>query len=424
MKTLEPSKTTNLNLSLTIPGDKSISHRAVMFNGLAKGTARIINLLEGEDVLATVRILRQLGAEIELKDDVCIVKGVSGTFQQPEGDLYCGNSGTTMRLLFGLLAPQSLNVCLTGDESLSRRPMARVTKYLETVGVQYPNGKDIAPIEQVGNNQLAFLDVTMPIASAQVKSAMLLAGMQAKGARVKGGKQSRDHTERLLRAMGATVLDLGNGDVEIQPSTLTATDVVVPNDVSSAAFFIVAALLHPKCTLRLDNIGLNPTRTGLLRALQQMGGRIVVENERVVAGESVGDIVVQSSRLQGIELPVEWVPTMIDELPVLALAASQANGTTHVRGASDLRKKESDRITAIVESFEQLGMKVVEYPDGFSIQGPQVILGGTVNGHGDHRIVMNAAIASLFAQAEVTIESTECVQTSFPNFWELLSSFY
>ncbi len=423
MKITKRSKKDKLKLSLTIPGDKSISHRAIMFNGLAKGTATITNLLEGEDVLATVQILRQLGAEIEFKDDHCMVTGVSGTFTQPTEDLYCGNSGTTMRLLFGLLAPQSISVRLTGDASLSRRPMGRVTKDLEAADVQYPTGKDTAPIVQKGNRDLSFLDVTMPIASAQVKSAMLLAGLQANGARVRGGKQSRDHSERLLRAMGANVLDLGNGDVEIQPSNITATDVVVPNDISSAAFFVVAALIHPQCELQLTNIGLNPTRTGLLKALLQMGGQITVENERTVAGEKVGDLIVKSSSLHGIDLPIEWVPTMIDELPILALAASQATGKTNVRGASDLRKKESDRIAAVVESFSQLGMTVDEYLDGFSIEGPQEIVGGTVNGYGDHRIVMTTAIASLFAQGEVIIESTQCVQTSFPNFWELLASF-
>ncbi len=416
---LHPSPTLKTQAIITVPGDKSISHRALMFNALATGTAHIENMLMGEDVLCTLQILRQLGVPITLSEQYCIVEGVGGHFQQPSSVLYCGNSGTTMRLMLGLLAPQPISVILTGDASLQKRPMDRVTHYLRDVGVSYPESDNLAPIIQQGCTTIPHFDFTLHIASAQMKSALLLAAVQSAGGIVRGGKSSRDHTEKMLKGMGASVLQEANGDVQIQPSTLKAQDITVPNDISSAAFFMVAAVLSSQTTIELPNVGLNPTRAGIIHTLQRMGASVTIVNQREMCGELVGDVVVYPSCLTGITLNKDTIPTMIDELPILALAATQAYGTTIIRGAADLRKKESDRIHSIVQMFKTFGVDIVEYQDGFSITGPQSIQGGKIEGFGDHRIIMTAAIASLISENPIVIENVDAVNTSFPNFWEL-----
>ncbi len=408
--------------TIQIPGDKSISHRALLFNSLTKGTVRIENLLMGEDVQATIACLRQLGIEIHFKDNICILTGRGGSYLQPEEVLNCENSGTTMRLFLGLLAPHALKVVLSGDESLSTRPMDRVTQYLEPLGVRYEGSRNLAPIYQIGCPSIPWFESDLYIASAQMKSSLLLTGLQSCGCTVRGGKNSRDHTERMLRAMGATVVQSSNGDVTIEPTQLMATDIIVPNDISSASFFIVAALLLPNAEIELPNIGINPTRDGILRVLQIMGADIQIQNRREVGGEPVGDLVVCTSNLTGVEVPIDWVPTMIDEIPILALAASQATGRTVIRGAADLRKKESDRIHAIVCSFREMGIEVEEFEDGLAIEGPQPIVDNHVHCFGDHRITMTAAIAALISFEELVIDSITSVDTSFPTFWMLLEA--
>ena len=408
--------------TLIIPGDKSISHRALLFNALTKGTAQIDNLLMGEDVQSTIECLRKLGIKIHMEGTKCVLVGGKGTFRQPIGELHCGNSGTTMRLLLGLLAPHPIRAILAGDESLSKRPMKRVTQYLEPLGVDYEASRDLPPICQTGCASIDYFEAELHIASAQMKSALLLTGLQSKGCIVRGGQNSRDHTERMLRGMGATVVQDANGDVLIEAGELSATDIVVPNDISSAAFFMVAGLLLPDSVIELPNIGVNPTRNGIVRSLQLMGANIQVVNHRDVGGEPTGDLIVQTSLLKGIDVLTEWIPTMIDEIPILALAASQAIGRTVIRGAADLRKKESDRIQAIVCSFRDMGLEVEEYDDGIAIEGPQPIRGGFVRCFGDHRIVMTAAIAGLISSTDVTIDSITSVDTSFPSFWSLLNS--
>lgn len=419
---LQPStQTTSISIELNIPGDKSVSHRALMFNALSTGTARVSNLLLGEDVLSTLKILQSLGVAIFFDDDgVCHIQGSAGQFLEPSKDLDCGNSGTTMRLMLGLLSTSPFDVVLTGDASLCKRPMARVTKYLQDLGVEYPNGFEFAPFTQRGMVSLPYFEAQLHIASAQMKSALLLAGMQGNGCIVRGGARSRDHSERLMRSMGATIVDLGDGDVQISRSVLKAMDIVVPNDVSSASFFIVAGLILKDSHIVMRNIGLNPTRIGLLLVLKEMGAEIDMVNQHLMGGEPVGDIVVRSSKLHGTTLTKEIVPTMIDEIPILALAASQASGTTIIRNAADLRKKESDRISTIVQTFSALGIEVTEYEDGLSITGPQSITGGSVQCLNDHRIVMTCAIASLVSEGSIELDSVEAVSTSFPSFWDLL----
>ena len=265
---------------IQIPGDKSISHRALLFNSLTKGTVHIENLLMGEDVQSTIACLQQLGIKIHFKDNICILTGRGGAYLQPEEVLNCGNSGTSMRLFLGLLAPHSIKVVLSGDESLSTRPMGRVTKYLEPLGVRYEGSRNLAPICQTGNTSIPWFESDLYIASAQMKSSLLLTGLQSAGCTVRGGKNSRDHTERMLRAMGANVVQSSNGDVTIEPTQLLATDIIVPNDISSASFFIVAALLLPNAEIEFPNIGINPTRDGILRVLQNMGADIQIQNRR------------------------------------------------------------------------------------------------------------------------------------------------
>jgi 3-phosphoshikimate 1-carboxyvinyltransferase len=418
-------KSTPISVELRIPGDKSLSHRALMFNALAVGTARVSNLLMGEDVLSTLKILQQLGVAISFDaNKVLTIQGSAGRFIQPSGDLDCGNSGTTMRLMLGLLSASPLEVVLTGDASLRKRPMARVTTYLQDLGVEYPNGYEFAPLTQKGIVTIPYFEAHLHIASAQMKSALLLAGVQGNGCIVRGGARSRDHSERLLHSMGANIVHLGEGDVQINKAVLKAIDVVVPNDVSSAAFFVVAGLLLKDSTIVMRNIGLNPTRSGLLTVLQQMGGNIEIVDNRLMGGEPVGDLVVRSSQLHGTTLTREIIPTMIDEIPILALAASQAYGTTVIRHAKDLRKKESDRISTIVQTFSALGIEVTEYEDGLSVIGPQSIKGGQVQCLNDHRIVMTCSIASLVSEGPISIDSVEAVSTSFPSFWDLFETLH
>lgn len=407
--------------SVRVPGDKSVSHRALMFGALAEGTSRIRGFLEGEDTRATAAVLQQLGVRIDTPaDGERVVHGVGlhglcGTEQL----LDCGNAGTGMRLLTGLLAGQAFDSTLVGDESLSRRPMRRVTDPLATMGARIDSHDGLPPLHVRGGHALRGISYTLPVASAQVKSALLLAGLYAAGeTEVIEPHPTRDYTERMLAAFGWPItfspgrarLSGGHG--------LRATDVDVPADFSSAAFFLVAGSIVPGSELRLPAVGLNPRRTGLLHALRLMGADIRVENERESGGEPVGDLVVRHAPLHGIELPEALVPDMIDEFPALFIAASAASGHTVVRGAAELRVKESDRLAAMASGLRTLGATVDETPDGATIVGGPLD-GGAIDSHGDHRIAMSFAVAGLIARGPVHIGDCANVATSFPGFMAL-----
>lgn len=412
----------SLGGELDIPGDKSVSHRAVMLAAIADGVSRIDGFLEGADTRATAAIFAQMGVRIEAPSaSRRIVHGVGvDGLRAPAGVLDCGNAGTGMRLLSGLLAAQPFDSVLAGDESLSRRPMNRVIEPLSRMGARI-DAEDggLPPLRVRGGQRLHGIDFESRVASAQVKSAVLLAGLHAQGeTSVREPRPTRDYTERMLSAFGV--------DIEHSPGfarlsggqRLRATDIAVPADFSSAAFFIVAATLVPGSELRLRAVGLNPRRTGLLAALRAMGADIVEERAANRGGEPVADLIVRHAPLRGIEVPVELVPDMIDEFPILAVAAACAQGATVVRGAAELRVKESDRIAAMATGLRSLGVRVEERPDGAVIEGG-ALRGGTIDSLGDHRIAMAFAVAGQLADGDVAIDDVANVATSFPGFDEL-----
>lgn len=407
---------------LRVPGDKSISHRAVMLAAIAEGMSRISGFLEGEDTRATARAFAQMGVRIEApsaSERVVHGVGVHG-LRAPAGPLDCGNAGTGMRLLTGLLAGQAFDSVLVGDESLSRRPMRRVIEPLVQMGAQVeaqPGG--LPPLHVRGGKDLHGIDYALPIASAQVKSAILLAGLYAGGeTRVREPHPTRDYTERMLRAFGWPI-EFAAGSARLTGGhVLRATDVAVPADFSSAAFFIVAASLAPGSELRIQAVGMNPRRTGLLRVLRLMGADIVEDNPREFGGEQVADLIVRHAPLQGIDVPQAIVPDMIDEFPALFVAAAVANGTTRISGAAELRVKESDRIAVMARGLTTLGVRIVETPDGATIDGGQ-LGGGEVDSAGDHRCAMSFAVAGVVARQSVCILDCANVATSFPGFVDL-----
>lgn len=407
---------------LRVPGDKSISHRAVMLAAIAEGTSRIDGFLEGEDTRATARVFAQLGVRIEAPTaNVRIVHGVGmHGLRASSTSLDCGNAGTGMRLLAGLLAGQAFDSVLVGDESLSRRPMRRVIDPLAAMGARLqadPGG--VPPLRIEGGHRLTGAEQRTPVASAQVKSALLLAGLYASGqTTVIEPTPTRDYTERMLQAFGADI-DFAPGIARLTPGrALRATDVRVPADFSSAAFFIVAASIVPGSDLVLEAVGMNPRRTGLLDALRRMGADIEVTQASHEGGEPVADLRVRHAPLRGIDVPPEIVPDMIDEFPALFVAAACAEGETRVSGASELRVKESDRIATMAAGLRTLGIEVEEFPDGARIRGA-VPRAGRVHGHGDHRIAMSLAVAAQCASGDVRIEDIAAVATSFPGFVEL-----
>ena len=412
------SRGTALHGEIAVPGDKSVSHRAVMLGAIAEGTTRIEGFLEGEDTRATAAIFARLGVRIEAPSDgVRIVHGVGlHGLQAPSGPLDCGNAGTAMRLLAGLLAAQRFDSVLVGDESLSKRPMRRVIEPLAAMGAEIASQDGCAPLRIHGGQALRGVDCTLPVASAQLKSALLLAGLYANGDTVvREPHPTRDYTERMLAAFGA--------DIEASPGiarlrggrALRATAIRVPADFSSAAFFIVAATLVPGSELVLRDIGMNPRRIGLLHVLRAMGADIVGENARERGGEPVADLRVRHAPLRGIEVPIEHVPDMIDEFPALFAAAACAEGETVVRGAAELRVKESDRIAGMAGGLRALGIRVDETPDGATLHGG-TLRGGEVDSRGDHRVAMAFAVAAQLARGEVRIDDVANVATSFPGF--------
>lgn len=403
---------------LDIPGDKSVSHRAIMLAAIAEGTSRIRGFLEGADTRATAAIFERLGVRIETPaPGERIVHGVGlHGLRAPAGELDCGNAGTAMRLLAGLLAGQRFDCTLTGDASLSRRPMRRVVEPLARMGARIDATAGDLPPLHIHGSALRGMDYATPIASAQVKSAVLLAGLYAQGTtQVREPQPTRDYTERMLAAFGAAV-EFGPGRAKLHgQQRLHATEVLVPADFSSAAFFIVAATLIPGSELRLSSVGLNPRRTGLLDVLRAMGADIVEENPRESGGEPVADLAIRHAQLQGIEVPVASVADMIDEFPILFVAAAAAEGTTIIRGARELRVKESDRIAVMAAGLRALGVRIEETPDGAVIEGG-VLNGGEVDSNSDHRCAMAFAVAGAIARGSVHIRDCANVATSFPDF--------
>ncbi len=406
--------------SLTIPGDKSVSHRSVMFAALADGTSHIEGFLEGEDTRATARIFSQLGVRIETPSpSQRIVHGVGiDGLKAPDAPLDCGNAGTGMRLLAGLLAGQPFDCTLIGDESLSGRPMRRVTGPLSQMGAKIDTQDDgTPPLHVHGGQPLHGIDFASPVASAQIKSAVLLAGLYAQGeTSVVEPHPTRDYTERMLSAFGVEI-EFSPGKARLRGGQrLRATDIVVPADFSSAAFYLVAASIIPGSELRLKQVGLNPRRTGLLHALRLMGADISEENPAEQGGEPVADLVVRYAPLKGARIPEELVPDMIDEFPALFVAAAAAEGQTLVSGAAELRVKESDRLAAMATGLRALGMQVDETEDGATLHGGVRLGSGTIESHGDHRIAMAFAIAGQISDGEVRINDIANVATSFPDF--------
>jgi len=408
-----------------VPGDKSISHRSIMLGSIAEGVTEVDGFLEGEDSLATLRAFRAMGVDIEGPNQGRVVVhgvGLHG-LKAPAAALDLGNSGTSMRLLSGLLAGQAFDVEVVGDHSLMSRPMRRVTDPLATMGAVIDTTENgTAPLKIRGGQQLRGIDYAMPVASAQVKSCLLLAGLYADGRTcVHEPAPTRDHTERMLSGMGYP-LSRSDGTACVEGGgTLTATSIDVPADISSAAFFLVGASIAPGSDLVLEHVGINPTRTGVLEILRLMGADIEVINPREVGGEPVADLRVRSAPLHGIDIPVEQVPLAIDEFPALFIAAACAEGRTRLTGAEELRVKESDRIQVMADGLQALGIKAEPAPDGMLIEGGE-LTGGQVDSKGDHRIAMSFAVAALRASDEIRIDDCANVNTSFPGFVDLASS--
>ncbi len=411
-----------LSGSIRVAGDKSISHRSIMLGALAEGATHVKGFLEGDDALATLNAFRAMGVEIEGPENGEVTihgVGMDG-LQPPEEPLDMGNSGTAMRLMSGLLAGQGMEVTLIGDASLSRRPMQRVTGPLVLMGAEiHSTPKGTPPLVMVPSPGLHGLDYDMPVASAQVKSCVLLAGLFAVGETcVTEPAPTRDHTERMLQGFGYDVRREGSRVCLTGGGNLTARDIDVPADISSAAFFLVGASIAQGSDLTLQHVGMNPTRDGVITILRLMGADIEVMNPREIGGEPVADLRVRSAKLKGIRIPQDQVPLAIDEFPILFVAAACAEGETVLTGAEELRVKESDRIQVMADGLQALGVSAEPTPDGIVIQGGS-ISGGAVDSHGDHRIAMSFAMAALRAQGEITISDCANVNTSFPGFVDL-----
>ncbi|MCP4471244.1 MAG: 3-phosphoshikimate 1-carboxyvinyltransferase [Gammaproteobacteria bacterium] len=412
---------TRVNGDIRVPGDKSISHRSIILSSIANGRSHISGFLQGEDSLNTITAFRQMGVSIERNGDRVRVDGVGlNGLDAPAGDLDMGNSGTAMRLLLGLLAGQNFDSRLIGDASLSSRPMQRVIDPLQSMGARIESeAGGRAPLQVRSSGGLRAIHYDMPVASAQVKSCLMLAGLYADGETVvREPAPTRDHSERMLKAFGCEV---GSTDSVIRirgGQALTACDVEVPADVSSAAFFMVAAAIAPGSDITLRHVGINPTRTGVIDILRLMGGEIELLSRREIGGEPVADIRVRSAQLTGIDIPLELVPLAIDEFPVLFVAAACARGITRLSGAGELRVKESDRIQVMADGLAELGIETQVKDDGIVVEGGP-IGAGRVDAHGDHRIAMAFSVASLRAAGDIRIEDCDNVKTSFPEFVEL-----
>ncbi len=406
---------------ITVPGDKSISHRALMLSAIAEGETTIKGFLQGEDTLATAKVFQQMGVQIENNADVVKVKGVGlhGLHAYNKA-LDFGNSGTSVRLMTGLLSAQSFDSELIGDKSLMTRPMMRVIEPLRAMNADIScSDKGTLPIKIKGANQLKAIDYELPVASAQLKSCLLLAGLYAEGTTsIIENKVTRDHTERMLGAFSHPVIRNGNRISINKADKLVATEIIIPADFSSAAFFIVAATICSGSDVVLENVGVNPTRDAMLKIMQLMGADIELQNTREQAGEPVADIHIKSSELKGIDIPEELVPIAIDEFPAILIATACAKGTTRLSGAAELRVKESDRLQAMLDGFIATGIKAEATKDGMIIENSK-FQGGVVNSHGDHRIAMAFAVAGMVAKEAILINDCENVATSFPGFVDL-----
>lgn len=418
------TKIEKLQGELSIPGDKSISHRAVMFGALAKGTTHISNFLAGADCLATIDCFRKMGIRIEQEGTNVTVhgKGLHG-LKKPKEVLDVGNSGTTTRLISGILSGQDFEVMLSGDASLNQRPMKRIMTPLKMMGaeIESVNGNDCAPL-RISGKKLKAIHYDSPVASAQVKSCVLLAGLYADGkTSVTEPALSRNHTELMLQAFGVNV-EAHDKTAEITPPReMSATDIVVPGDISSAAYFIAAGLITPNSCIRLKNVGLNPTRDGIIRVCRQMGADIQMENVRDNGGEPAADLIVRTSKLKGTIVEGDMIPTLIDEIPVIALLAAFAKGETIIRDAQELRVKESDRIALTVDHLVKMGADAQATEDGMIIHGGKPLHGATIHCAYDHRIAMTFSIAGINAEGETVIDDAECVDVSYPTFYEQLN---
>ncbi len=421
-KTIKPI--TDIEKTIRVPGDKSISHRAVMFGSIAKGDTEITGFLTGDDCMSTIGCFKKLGIDIEADGEHITVhgKGLNG-LAAPLGRLDVGNSGTTIRLISGILAAQGFDCELNGDASIQKRPMKRIIAPLTEMGadIESTNG-GYAPLK-IHGKKLKAIEYTMPVASAQVKSSILLASLFAEGETVINEPvASRDHTEIMLNYFGADITNT-NGRIVSRPvKELYAKAIAVPGDISSAAFFMVAGLIVPNSHIIIENVGINPTRTGIIDALRAMGGYVNIINERSSGGEPVGDIEVKTSHLKATELSGDIIPRMIDEIPVFAVAALAAEGTTTVRDARELKVKESNRIATVSAELGKMGADITETDDGMIIPGGQHLHGAVTDSHLDHRLAMTCAIAALTSDGETTITDADCVGISFPDFYEVLDS--
>lgn len=421
---LQPTRN-GLKGSIEIPGDKSISHRSVMFGSIAQGVTRVTNFLPGDDCLSTISCFRKLGVVIEENEDGLTIygNGFDG-LKEPNELLDVGNSGTTIRLLLGILAGRPFFSSLIGDQSIGKRPMTRVTEPLRTMGAKIDGRKngEFTPLSIRGGH-LNPIHYNMPVASAQVKSALILAGLQAEGETTIIEKaESRDHTERMIRKFGGEV-SKDNRKITVKGGQkLIASDILVPGDISSAAFFLVAGAIVEGSEILLKNVGLNPTRTGIIEIMNQMGANLEIHNSDENSFEPAGDITIKTSRLRGTVVEGDVIPRLIDEIPIIALLATQAEGTTIIKDASELKVKETNRIDTVVQELTKLGASIEATDDGMIIHGGTTLRGGKVSSHGDHRIGMMLAIASLLCEDQVELEDPEAISVSYPNFFGHLNS--
>ena len=413
---IEPSN--SIIGKVNIPGDKSISHRAIILAAIADGESRIKNLLQGEDTLATIRVFQKMGVNIKNDGDIIIVKGVGLYGLSAENPtFYFGNSGTSVRLLSGLLSAQNFSSQLIGDESLMKRPMFRIINPLQKMNAKI-NCTDLGtlPIKIEGGQKIKGIEYELPIFSAQLKSCLLLAGLYAEGTtKIIENMVTRDHTERMLTNFSHSVIRKGNQISIKKANRLIGCEIIIPGDFSSAAYFIVAAILTPNSNIIIENVGVNPTRNAMIKIMKLMGADVELKNERLESGEPVATIYAKTSKLIGINIPEELVPVAIDELPIILVAAACAKGKTKLSGAAELRVKESDRIQSMLDGFISLGIKVKALEDGMIIEGGQYN-GGVINSNDDHRIAMAFSIAGIIAKAPIIINSCKNVATSFPGF--------
>ncbi|MCD7879884.1 MAG: 3-phosphoshikimate 1-carboxyvinyltransferase [Candidatus Gastranaerophilales bacterium] len=413
-------KSLPLKGEIEIPADKSITHRAFMFSALAKGVSRIKNYSLGADCMSTLEIIKQLGCEVDFTDTGILTVNAKNALTAPKSSLNCGNSGTTTRLIAGILAGQKFNSKLYGDESLSKRPMKRVITPLELMGAKLIHNDYKLPIE-INGSSLHGINYNSALSSAQVKSCILLAGLNAEGETIYTEPyKSRNHTELMLEYMGAD-LKVNKNSVVIKKSELSPIDITIPGDISSAAFFMAAALIVPDSDIVLKNVGINETRSGIIDVIKAMNGDIELINERLVSNEKTADIRIKYSDLKALTIEGEIIPRLIDELPVITVIASQAKGTTIIKNAGDLRNKEADRITAVTKEMKKLGADIEETSDGFIINGKQSLKGGCeIECYHDHRIAMSAYISGLICESPIKINNFQWVDISFPEFLTII----